>query len=233
MCFLARLVRAHGLPTIGFRLFFHRDSSRVCKLNSRPIVLLEVGFEIARLAPCNVQSIILEYFYFPGFCALTETPIRGTGDDAIDFHGIGSNANDYFWRAVMTFNRIRLVLCCLALFILAVCVSSASLNAQSSTQGSITGSVLDSSEAVVPGANVSIVNLATGFTVNLVTDSSGYFKAPLLEPGRYTVTITHLTLPTIARKTSLWWSARLRPSSRVSLSLRHRLRLSSPSKPRS
>jgi hypothetical protein len=33
---------------------------------------------------------------FTGFCALTETPIRGAGDDAINSNGIGSNANDYF-----------------------------------------------------------------------------------------------------------------------------------------
>ena len=90
----------------------------------------------------------------------------------------------------MTFNRIRLGISCLALLILAVCFSSKSLNAQSTTQGSIAGSVLDSSDAVVPGAAIHIENMATGFAVNLVADGSGFFKAPLLEPGKYTVTIT-------------------------------------------
>jgi outer membrane receptor protein involved in Fe transport len=90
----------------------------------------------------------------------------------------------------MTLNRLRLGVCYLALLILAACVSSITLNAQSTTQGSIAGSVLDSSEAVVPGATVNIVNAATGFTINLVADSSGFFKAPLLEPGRYVVTIS-------------------------------------------
>ncbi len=90
----------------------------------------------------------------------------------------------------MTFQRIRLGIRCLALFILAVCFSSISLIAQSTTQGSIAGSVLDSSGAAVPGAAVSIQRTATGFTVNLVSDSSGYFKAPLLEPGTYTVSIS-------------------------------------------
>ena len=89
----------------------------------------------------------------------------------------------------MTFNRLRLGACYLALLILAACVSSIYLSAQSTTQGSIAGSVLDSTEAVVPGATVNIVNAATGFTINLVADSSGYFKAPLLEPGRYIVSI--------------------------------------------
>ena len=42
----------------------------------------------------------------------------------------------------MTFNKIRLVLCCLALFIFTACFSSISLNAQSTTQGSIDGTCL-------------------------------------------------------------------------------------------
>ena len=33
---------------------------------------------------------------FAGFCALTETPIQGDGDDANNSHGIWLNANDYF-----------------------------------------------------------------------------------------------------------------------------------------
>jgi Carboxypeptidase regulatory-like domain/TonB-dependent Receptor Plug Domain len=90
----------------------------------------------------------------------------------------------------MTFNSLRLGVRCLALLILAACVSSISLNAQSTTQGSISGSVLDSSEAAVPGAAVHIQNVATGFAEDLVTDSSGFFKAPLLEPGKYTVAVT-------------------------------------------
>ena len=90
----------------------------------------------------------------------------------------------------MTFNRIRLGISCLALLILAACFSSMSSNAQSTTQGSIDGTVLDSSGAVVPGAPISIVRLATGFSVALDSDSSGYFKAPLLEPGTYTVSIS-------------------------------------------
>ena len=90
----------------------------------------------------------------------------------------------------MTFNKLRLVLCCLALIILAAGFSSISLNAQSTTQGSIDGTVLDSSGAVVPDAPVDIVRSATGFTVDLKSDSSGYFKAPLLEPGTYTVSIS-------------------------------------------
>jgi outer membrane receptor protein involved in Fe transport len=90
----------------------------------------------------------------------------------------------------MTLDRFRLVVRCLAILILTACFSSIGLKAQSTSQGSIAGSVLDSSEAAIPGAAITITNMATGFTINLVSDSSGFFKAPLLEPGTYSVSIS-------------------------------------------
>jgi hypothetical protein len=90
----------------------------------------------------------------------------------------------------MTFNRINLGITRLALLALAFCLASFAANAQSTTQGSISGSVMDATGAAVPGATVAIQNTGTGFAVNLVSDSSGYFKAPLLEPGTYSVNIS-------------------------------------------
>jgi Carboxypeptidase regulatory-like domain/TonB-dependent Receptor Plug Domain len=90
----------------------------------------------------------------------------------------------------MTSNRIRLALCALAVFVLVAFAGSAGLIAQSTTQGSITGTVMDPSGAVVSNAAISIKNIATGFTLNLVADGSGFYKAPLLEPGEYTVSVT-------------------------------------------
>jgi hypothetical protein len=89
----------------------------------------------------------------------------------------------------MRSNRIRLGFVSLALFILALCMSSVVLNAQSSTQGSIAGTVSDPSGAVVPGASVAITNNGTNAQFKETTDSSGYFNAPLLEPGTYKVVI--------------------------------------------
>jgi outer membrane receptor protein involved in Fe transport len=90
----------------------------------------------------------------------------------------------------MKSSRIRLGLIVLALFAITACVGSVSLIAQSTTQGSISGTVLDPSGAVVGNANIAIKNIATGFALNLVADGSGYYKAPLLEPGTYTVSVT-------------------------------------------
>ncbi len=90
----------------------------------------------------------------------------------------------------MRFNRIRLGLFASALFILALCLSSVFLNAQTYTEGAIAGTVFDSTGAVVPGAAVSIVNNGTNAETTLKSDASGYFKAPEVPPGNYTVTVT-------------------------------------------
>ena len=62
--------------------------------------------------------------------------------------------------------------------------------AQTTTQGSIKGTVMDATGAVVPNATVKIVNNATNATIGLTSSASGDFAAPLLEPGDYTVTVS-------------------------------------------
>jgi hypothetical protein len=56
------------------------------------------------------------------------------------------------------------------------------------TRGNISGTVRDA-QGVVPGATVRISNIDTGVTQNLVTNDSGYFEAPLLNPGNYEVNV--------------------------------------------
>ena len=67
--------------------------------------------------------------------------------------------------------------------------SAVAMTAQSTTQGGISATVEDSTAAAVPGAAITIHNNGTNAEQHLTADSSGYFKAPLLEPGTYTVTI--------------------------------------------
>jgi outer membrane receptor protein involved in Fe transport len=62
--------------------------------------------------------------------------------------------------------------------------------AQSSTQGAVGGTVFDPTGAVVPKSIVTIRNDGTNAEMRLTADDSGYFKAPLLEPGTYTITVT-------------------------------------------
>ena len=56
------------------------------------------------------------------------------------------------------------------------------------TRGNISGTVRDSS-GVVPGASVQIRNVDTNVKQDLVTNGSGYYEAPLLNPGTYEVTV--------------------------------------------
>ncbi|MFY9854864.1 MAG: TonB-dependent receptor [Terracidiphilus sp.] len=54
--------------------------------------------------------------------------------------------------------------------------------------GSLVGSIHDSSGAVIPNVNVSVVNNATGIVSNVTTNASGDYEVPSLRYGIYTVT---------------------------------------------
>lgn len=56
-------------------------------------------------------------------------------------------------------------------------------------RGTITGTVTDPNGAVVPGARVTVKNLGTNITGNVVTNDSGAFTVPFLVPGMYTVSV--------------------------------------------
>ena len=75
------------------------------------------------------------------------------------------------------------------LFAVVLCLVAGLALAQSTTQGAIGGTVFDTTDAVVPKAAVTIHNVGTNAEIHLSADDSGFFKAPLIEPGTYTVTI--------------------------------------------
>src|SRR6185295_15649412 len=53
--------------------------------------------------------------------------------------------------------------------------------------GAIQGNITDAQGAVVPGATITVRNVATGVERSTVSDSSGDYLAPSLAPGRYRV----------------------------------------------
>lgn len=55
------------------------------------------------------------------------------------------------------------------------------------TRGSVAGTVRDSSGAVVPGVTVTVTNVATNASQTVVSDAEGFYRAPALESGTYTV----------------------------------------------
>ena len=56
------------------------------------------------------------------------------------------------------------------------------------TTGTISGTVSDSTGAVIPGAGVTILNVDTGISRTVTTDAAGRYRAPQLGLGNYDVT---------------------------------------------
>jgi len=84
---------------------------------------------------------------------------------------------------MMSFIRWAVILC-FPLFIAGPAFS------QSTNSGDIRGTVTDSSGAVVPGVTVTVLNLDTGATKDLVTNSDGLYDTASILPGNYRVTFT-------------------------------------------
>ena len=71
---------------------------------------------------------------------------------------------------------------CVALLL---CIS---LPVAAQTFGEITGSVTDSSGAVVAGATVTVTNTATAVERKVTTNEVGNYNVPFLNPGKYNLT---------------------------------------------
>src|SRR5439155_14661802 len=74
-------------------------------------------------------------------------------------------------------------------FFLMPCIG-ASTHAQGPTTGRIAGTIKDQNGAVIVGAEVTVVNRATGDERRVTTDSEGNYAVPLLPPGAYLVKVT-------------------------------------------
>src|SRR5882724_7506335 len=70
--------------------------------------------------------------------------------------------------------------------------------AQGGVTATLSGTVFDSSGAVVPGAAVTAKNRGTASTSTAVSGADGLFTIPALEPGSYTVTVTMQGFVTVA-----------------------------------
>src|SRR3984893_1130119 len=53
--------------------------------------------------------------------------------------------------------------------------------------GTVSGTIVDSSGGIIPGARISVKNVATGVTRTVSTNSDGFYTAPNLLPGTYDV----------------------------------------------
>jgi hypothetical protein len=71
-----------------------------------------------------------------------------------------------------------------------VVLLSDNLYAQTTTTGSMSGTVVDSTGQVLPGANVTIINEPTGEERHGTTNDVGDFSFPALVPAPYTIRVT-------------------------------------------
>ena len=78
----------------------------------------------------------------------------------------------------------------LVLVLVLACGSGQSLFAQGTDLGTITGSVTDSSGAMVPNAKVTILDLATNSPRETKTNAEGVYRVFGLRPGAYMVSVT-------------------------------------------
>src|SRR5262249_59165774 len=72
--------------------------------------------------------------------------------------------------------------------IFALLLAAQALAAQVAT-GNIRGTVVDTSEALVPGATVTLTNAGTGFTRTVTTNDRGDFDPPSMPLGDYQISV--------------------------------------------
>ena len=91
--------------------------------------------------------------------------------------------------------KVSTWLCVACLFVLSV----SSMSAQT-VGASLRGTVADSTGAALPGATVTILNVGTGASRELQTDTAGRYTAPLLPPGDYEIHVTLTGFQPFARR---------------------------------
>jgi hypothetical protein len=77
------------------------------------------------------------------------------------------------------------------------------LLAQSTVNGTINGTVMDSSGAVLPGVSVTLKSVEKGFTQESKTNAQGGYQFPLLEPGTYSLTMAAAGFKTTTATTTV------------------------------
>ncbi len=85
--------------------------------------------------------------------------------------------------------NLTLALSLLATVCFMASVTAPVASAQTNITGALVGVVSDSTGAIVPGAAVTVTNLATGATRIITTGSMGEYRVSLLPPGNYSVVV--------------------------------------------
>jgi len=69
-------------------------------------------------------------------------------------------------------------------------LTASSVRAQTASSGSVTGQVSDPQGSSVPGADVTLTEIATTSKQSATTNDSGRYTFPVVNPGLYDITVT-------------------------------------------
>ena len=99
------------------------------------------------------------------------------------------------------------------LLLVCLCVFSARMASAQVSTGTISGTVKDSSGAVLPGTKIVVQNQDTGISRTVDADENGHFTLPSLNPGSYRITARETVFkPKFERdsyfpsRKSRWWT---------------------------
>ncbi len=95
------------------------------------------------------------------------------------------------------FSKRLLTFACTSALVLSAALTS---GAQDAALANITGTVRDSSGAIIPGATVLVKNTGTGSVRKLTTDGNGNYAATFLQPGQYEVILGGGSFSTLDQK---------------------------------
>jgi hypothetical protein len=88
------------------------------------------------------------------------------------------------------FAPVTKIIFAISLALLAVLMLPGTLKAQSLISGNIAGTVTDATGAAIPNATVTVTSKGTGATQTAMSNATGVYHVPLLEPGDYTLAVT-------------------------------------------
>src|SRR5215467_5988294 len=97
--------------------------------------------------------------------------------------GAGTSTCPGMWMEDSMKNLLRSFVC-FTLFALKL----VAVNGLAQTTGTITGTVTDTSGAVIPGVEITVTNTGTDQSRSMLTNETGRYYAPALNPGSYKVT---------------------------------------------
>jgi Carboxypeptidase regulatory-like domain len=110
--------------------------------------------------------------------------------NGVSAHSFIRQFADLAFRRVRCLERLHLSSCSIAAMVLAAIFGICATNASAQLSAALSGTVSDSSGAVISGAAVTVQELGTGATRTVSTDTAGHYQFSLLPVGVYEIRVS-------------------------------------------